>query len=112
MPGVVRFSALLRILLCGQRLLSEWPLRKDGGTVGADQGCEDLRGHGGAHVYRGRATAEIIGWLRHWAGMNWALYVEGAWSGIDAVCVREGRFAEAPTARATGIAVDVGDQDF
>ena len=31
---------------------------------GADQGYEDLRGHGGARVYRESKTAEK-GWLRH-----------------------------------------------
>ena len=53
---------------------------------GADQGYEDLRGHGGTRVYRRRAIAEI-GRLQHWAGMIWVLYAVDAGSGIDAIRV-------------------------
>ena len=51
-----------------------------------NQGYEDLRGHGGTRVYRRQAIAQI-GRLRHWAGMDWVLYAEGAGSGIDAIGV-------------------------
>ena len=56
--------------------------------MGADQGYENLRGHGGTRVYRRRAIAEI-GRLRHWAGMKWVRYAEDTVSGIDVIRVWE-----------------------
>ena len=53
---------------------------------GADQGHEDLRGHGDMCVYRRRAIAEI-GRLRHWVGMIWVLYVVDAGLRVDAIRV-------------------------
>ena len=53
---------------------------------GADQGYEDLRGHGGTHLYRRRAFAEI-GRLRRGAGMIWVLCTVDAGRRIDAMRV-------------------------
>ena len=54
---------LLRVVLRGQRLVTELLLRKDGGMAGYIRDRhEDLRGHGGMCVYRRWAIAET-GWL-------------------------------------------------
>ena len=56
---------------------------------GIYRGHEDLRGHGGARVYR-RWVSET-GWLQYWlrrrTGLTWMLYDREATSGVRVTCV-------------------------
>ena len=96
-------------LICGSELLQAvlraWTEAVLGAAAvkgwwygGADQGYEDLRGHGGTRVYRRRAIAEI-GRLRHWVGMIWVLYVVDAGLRVEAWRKGDRRPVERPRSR-------------